>query len=418
MSQNSEKCARERKNLRKGFSTGTAATAAARAALRLLMSGRPPSVVAVRLPNGVYYPIEIKECSISEYGARAVVIKNAGDDPDVTHKAEIVAVVRSKPSLNGGFGSETRQSHGPSGILLIAGEGVGTSTKAGLPIAIGEPAINPVPRAMLTENLIEEWDRWSLQTLEVPVAREDSGKPVRSHVFLPIPEMEGRGLNLEVEISVPKGAELARHTLNPRLGIMGGISILGTTGLVKPFSHKAYEETIEAALNVAAANGCTEVVLSTGGKSEHYAQTILPGHPVEAFVQIADFFGYAVGESVRKGFTGIVHSAFFGKVVKMAQGHHYTHAHRVAQDLRPLARLAGIMGYPDRLCREVAEANTAREALDILLANSAMDVIEAAAWEALEQSSKMADGKLSVRLLLFNYDGSLLADLRRGPHAA
>lgn len=493
----------QRKRLRTGFSTGTAATAAARAALRLLMTGRSPAVVAIRLPNGIYYPVQIETCGLTAGGARAVVIKDGGDDPDVTHRAEIVALVRSLSFSNGGSGNASGSATGCSlqspGILLVAGEGVGTATKAGLSIAIGEPAINPVPRAMLVENLCEEWGRWNGQAQQAAVGPDDSGrlqefatvatgspgqlvrsgtfvpenreqaalsvsltanqpgksdeprlkdtgwteltasvgtesgsnrlepsaalplkdagKPDRSRVVLPVPGSTGCGLSLEVEISVPKGAELARHTLNPRLGILGGISILGTTGLVKPFSHTAYEETIEAALNVAEANGCTEVVLSTGGKSERYAQTILSGYPVEAFVQIADFFGYAVGESARKGFAGIVHSVFFGKVVKMARGHHYTHAHRVAQDLRPLAGLAEQRGCPDRMCREVAEANTAREALEILLAAEARDVVEAAAREALEQSFRMAGGKLSVRLLLFNYDGSLLADVERSPHA-
>ena len=144
-------------------------------------------------------------------------------------------------------------------------------------------------------------------------------------------------LSILVEIEVPRGEELARHTLNPRLGILGGISILGTTGIVKPFSNEAYEQTIQAALSVAASSACGTVVLSTGGKSERFARDLFQELPPEAFVQIADFFSFAVKEARRFGFTRIIHSLFFGKAIKMAQGHPYTHAHSVPLDLDFLA---------------------------------------------------------------------------------
>ena len=130
----------------------------------------------------------------------------------------------------------------------------------------------------------------------------------------------GGDLSILVEIEVPKGEELAKHTLNPRLGILGGISILGTTGIVKPFSNEAYEQTIQAALSVAASSACGTVVLSTGGKSERFARDLFKELPPEAFVQVADFFSFAVREARRFGFTRIIHSLFFGKAIKMAQG--------------------------------------------------------------------------------------------------
>jgi cobalt-precorrin-5B (C1)-methyltransferase len=217
---------------------------------------------------------------------------------------------------------------------------------------------------------------------------------------------------LEVTIRVPKGVELARHTLNPRLGIVGGISILGTTGIVKPFSHEAYEETIQAGLAVAAANGCREIVLSTGGKSERFAREVLAGWHEEAFVQIADFFAFAVRETAARGFSCLVHSVFFGKAVKMAQGHAYTHAHRSALDLRPLALLAGARGYGASLTEALAAANTARQALELLLAEGAMDVVEAVARQALRQALGFAGSPIALRLMLFDYDGSLLVDVK------
>lgn len=224
--------------------------------------------------------------------------------------------------------------------------------------------------------------------------------------------MFGRGV-LRVEIEVPKGSELARHTLNPRLGIVGGISILGTTGIVKPFSHTAYEETIQAALSVAASNRCPHVVLSTGGKSERFAQELLPDLPVEAFVQIADFFAFSVQEAHRMGFQGLIHSAFFGKVVKMAQGHAYTHAHRVSLDLSPLADLAASLGYDGSFCRSLARANTARHALELLRGRNAQNVIRGVAVQALDQSARLVEYRLPLRLLVFDYDGTLLVDVER-----
>lgn len=411
---------RSKRRLRKGFSTGTAVTAAARAALRFLMTGEPPKVVAVRLPLGYYLPVDILSTQPDGTGACARVIKDGGDDPDVTHKAEFRALVHCI-APGGATHAERRERYSPflraglgPGICVVAGEGVGIVTKAGLPVKIGEPAINPVPRHMLSENLTEEFLRARQEgmpaaPLSVPCLRDE-----RPRAFIPFQEGFPRkhAIALLVEIGVPGGEALARKTLNPRLGIVGGISILGTTGLVKPFSHEAYEETIHAALSVAAAAGCGEVVLSTGGKSEQYARRLLVELPEEAFVQVADFFAYAVGEARRMGFKAIVHSVFFGKVLKMGQGHPYTHAHRVPLDLQPLAEWARENGHDTNFCAELSSANTARHALELLMARGYMDVVrEAAAW-ALQSSRRFAGEVMSIRVLLFDYDGSPLADVR------
>ncbi|NTU48382.1 MAG: cobalt-precorrin-5B (C(1))-methyltransferase [Syntrophobacteraceae bacterium] len=410
---------RGKRQLRQGFSTGTAIVAAARAALRFLMTGQAPKVIAVRLPLGYYLPIDIRGIQATGTGAWASVIKDGGDDPDVTHKAELRALVHC--FAPDGHGAEGRGEWygGPSpvalgqGICVVVGEGVGVVTKAGLPVTIGEPAINPVPRQMLSTNLSEEllgWPREGLPSLPPHSPGIPPGKP---HALIPFCEGFPKPVDIAllVEISVPEGAALARKTLNPRLGILGGISILGTTGLVKPFSHEAYEETIHAALSVAAATGCREVVLSTGGKSEQFARRLLGELPEEAFVQIADFFAYGVGEARRMGFKTIVHSVFFGKVLKMGQGHPYTHAHRVSLDLKPLAELAREKGYGRQFCEELASANTARHALQLLVEQGDFDIVrETAAW-ALQSSLRFAGGHISVRVLLFDYDGNLMADV-------
>jgi cobalt-precorrin-5B (C1)-methyltransferase len=402
--------ARVRGKLRCGFSTGTAATAAARAALRHLITGEASRCVAVRLPMGFFLPVVIGESHLTDEGAWAGVIKDGGDDPDVTHHAEIQALVKWWRA------SCVKTRPNAPLICLVAGDGVGVVTKPGLPVRIGEPAVNPVPRMMLAENLTEELLQWDLKNLWSEESANCYVAPEKPHVLLPFSRSVDSQdeIMLEVEVRVPRGAELARYTLNPRLGIIGGISILGTTGIVKPFSHEAYKETIQAELSVAASNGCNAIVLSTGGKSERFARRLLKDWPEEAFIQIADFFAFALEEARLKGFEEVVLSVFFGKAVKMAQGHPYTHAHSVPLDLAPLAGQARAAGYPPAFCTELAGANTAREALGLLLANRADDLIRTVATGALGHSSRIIGNSMTVRLLLFDYEGSLLLDLE-GP---
>jgi cobalt-precorrin-5B (C1)-methyltransferase len=405
-----------RKRLRIGFSTGTAVAAASRAALRMLLSGEASHVVAVRLPGGFYLPVPVASVHAADEDARATVVKDGGDDPDVTHGAEISVRLRLFAVDSDPDSASSRSDL--ACICVIGGEGVGLVTKPGLPVAIGEPAVNPVPRDMLLLNLTEEWRRCrALHPARMAVASTGPWQPPhRPHVWLGGEggSLPASGTFAELEITVPRGAELARHTLNPRLGIVGGISILGTTGLVKPFSHEAYEETIQAALTVARSNGCERVVLSTGGKSENFARATLEGWPIEAFVQIADFFAFSVRTALKMGFRGIVHSVFFGKAVKMAQGHAYTHAHKVAMDLAPLATLAGNAGYGAGLVRALAGANTAQHALNLIQEQGAEDLIQAIARQALDQSAKIGEHVMGIRLLLFDQKGNLLADVTKG----
>ncbi len=401
---------KRRGRLRRGFSTGTAAVAAALAALRRLTAGVAPGVVAVRLPSGIYLPVRIDWCRIEGKTCIAAVTKDGGDDPDITHGAEIRAQVRI---LRGCSVGPMKRKRNGEGILLTAGRGVGIVTKAGLPIAPGEPAVNPVPRQMLVDNLQRELSNGfenGLFGAECEPASERT-------IFIPFSRVSEEvqslphGCCIAVEIEAPRGEELARHTLNPRLGIVGGISILGTTGIVKPFSHQAYQETIQAALSVAASCGCGSVVLSTGGKSERFARKELPGLPAEAFIQIADFFAFAVKESRGFGFKWIIHSVFFGKAVKMAQGHPYTHAHSIPMELRFLARIAEEFGCERDFCLQLAAANTARHALEMLQFAGRNDIVRAVAEHARTQSAGLAGEGIEVRVLLFDFNGELLADV-------
>ena len=291
-----------KRKLRTGFTTGTAAAAATKGALRLMLAGDEPAAVKIRLLTGDFITIPIYKCRLIRAGrAECSVIKDAGDDPDVTHKAEIGArVTLKKPK------TRHRSEPGPH-IDIRGGQGVGRVTKPGLEVPPGQPAINPGPRKMITAAIHDL------------IGSDDPDYDVH------------------VEIFVPRGQELAKKTLNARLGILGGISILGTTGIVRPMSHDAFRATIESALSVARASGLTHVVLTTGRRSERYAQDHWPRMLPEAFVQIGDFFKVSLQAAAQQKFNRITLTVFFGKALKMAQGVPHTHAAKSALSLNKLA---------------------------------------------------------------------------------
>jgi cobalt-precorrin-5B (C1)-methyltransferase len=216
--------------------------------------------------------------------------------------------------------------------------------------------------------------------------------------------------SLEVEIFVERGEELAAKTLNPRLGIVGGISILGTTGRVKPFSNAAYIATVESALSVARAAGAAEIVLTTGRQSEKLAQTARPDLPEINFVQIADFFGDSLELAARFGFETVGLAVFFGKAVKQAAGHRNTHAHRHDQDMAALAEK--LPNLAAEIKAAVAGALTARAALEILQKAGAEGAANAVAEEALEKARTFAGPGPDLWIKIFGYDGGLLAERR------
>ena len=360
---------RRRKKLREGFTTGTAAAAATKAALHFLFTGSPLTSISVTLPENRVLKLSLHRYFQEGNIFLCSVVKDGGDDPDVTHGAEIGARVRILGSTKG----ETE-------IVFRAGEGVGRVTKPGLPVKVGEPAINPVPRQMI---------QWAVEEV-LDACRADKAQKI------------------EVEIFVTDGEVLAEKTINPRLGIVGGISILGTTGIVRPLSHKAYRETIEAALSVARAAG-DELVFSTGGKSERFARRLLTHLPEESFVQIADFYGFSLKAAAKSRFNKITHAVFMGKLVKMAMGLHYTHASSGNMDLGIVGQIALESGESEELSGRLASANTARHSLEIMEeAGTTSKIIPSLVKKAIEVSKKHSKGKLDIHLLLFDYNGQLI----------
>jgi cobalt-precorrin-5B (C1)-methyltransferase len=374
------------KGLREGFTTGTAAAGAALAALTLLVEGRAPESVSVPLPpyhagcsGFVSVPVEYCRPIVRGMGrasrvsrAEAAVRKDGGDDPDVTSGALIAARVTLEP---------LRQNSPPDGefVRLEGGRGVGRVTLPGLPVPVGEAAINPVPREQMRVAL----SRYAEQA---------------------IPRF-GHCPPLSVVISVPGGEKLAPRTLNPRLGIVGGISILGTQGTVRPFSHAAWQATVRQGLRVALASGCATVCLSTGRRSEALLMRRYPRLSPRSFIQAADFTAFSLRAAGAMPFADIVWGCFFGKLLKLAQGMEYTHAREGDIDFEGLALLCSRSGA---LCADaVRRCSTAAQALEILLADTAgRPVLELAARKAAVQAARFA-GR-AVNLNLFHTNGDFL----------
>jgi cobalt-precorrin-5B (C1)-methyltransferase len=360
-----------RKKLREGFTTGSAATAGAKAALLFLSGKKKIKKVNIPLPVGGRLSVPVAQIERIGQGARVTIIKDAGDDPDVTHKAKIRATVKF---FQGKAGEE---------IVIKGGKGVGKVTRPGLPIPIGEPAINPAPRQQIREAVRE--------------GLTESGL---------------RG-TVSVTIDVVNGEKIAEKTLNPRLGIVGGISILGTRGTVKPFSNKAYRETITASMDVAKASGLSMIALSTGGKSENFLKKQHPELPEIAFIQVADFFSFSLQEAVRRGFQDILYACFFGKIIKMAQGHPYTHAKDSRIDFDLLAQWCGSLGMKEEKTRIIKKANTGREARGVIREdkngeNIFSDIVKRAIFSA----RTFAGPSPTITYELFDFDGERLATQR------
>ncbi len=309
--------ARERpRALRTGWTTGTCASAAAKAAATALVRQGVQTSVEVALPSGQRVSFAVESCSYDAQRAEAVVVKDAGDDPDVTHGAHLTATV---------------SRHNGPGLLLEGGVGVGVVTKPGLGLDVGEPAINPVPRAMITQAVGE--------------VVGDAG--------------------MRVVISVPDGERMARKTTNARLGILGGISILGTTGIVRPFSTASWRASVVQAVSVMAAQGETTLVLCTGGRTEKGAMALLPELPAVCFVEVGDFTGAALRQALDDGLRRVVFVGMVGKLSKLAAGVLMTHYTRSRVDTDLLADVTRAVGAADVVVGEVAAANTARHAYEI-----------------------------------------------------
>ncbi|MFI5530947.1 cobalt-precorrin-5B (C(1))-methyltransferase [Kitasatospora sp. NPDC051853] len=310
--------------LRHGWTTGACATAATTAAYTALLTGEFPDPVTITLPKGQRPAFALAaELLTPGQSAMAGVVKDAGDDPDVTHGALIRSTVR----------------HGApgSGVVFAAGPGVGTVTKAGLPIPPGEPAINPVPRQLM-----------------------------RDHVAEVAARCGGSG-DVVVEISVDHGEEIARSTWNPRLGILGGLSILGTTGIVVPYSCSAWIDSIRRGVDVARAAGRTHVAGCTGSTSEKVAVAV-HGLPEDALLDMGDFAGAVLKYLKRHPVPRLTIAGGFAKLSKLAAGHLDLHSGRSQVDKSFLADLARQGGADPALVEAVAGANTGLEAVQLCAA--------------------------------------------------
>jgi cobalt-precorrin-5B (C1)-methyltransferase len=348
--------------LRRGWTTGACATAATRAAYTALLTGSFPDPVSITLPKGERPSFALaRERRGADY-ALAGIVKDAGDDPDVTHLAEIIAKVRKAAP--------------GAGVVFAAGDGVGTVTKAGLPLAVGEPAINPAPRAMMRGVVAE-------------VAREF-----------------GAAGDLEIEISVPGGEALAGKTWNPRLGILGGLSILGTTGVVVPFSCSAWIHSIHRGIDVARANGLRHVAGCTGSTSEQAVQKLY-GLPDLAMLDMGDFAGGLLKYLRRHPLPRLTIGSGFGKISKLAAGHLDLHSGRSQVDLDWLAGLAGDLGGKPALTDKVRDANTANEVLT-LTRQAGVPLVDAVAARARQVALGMLDGATEVEVLIFDRQGGLV----------
>ena len=325
--------------LRYGYTTGACATAASVAAAYRLLADLELDQVEITLPRGQRPVFRLEYCRLTAAGAEAATIKDAGDDPDVTHGALIFAQVVLSES---------------PGVRFHAGPGVGTVTRSGLPIPPGEPAINPTPRRMIAEHLLGLASGHGYQSPS-PLVGEGWGGGCEQlrHGY--------RG-GFEVTIGVENGAALALKTLNPRLGIVGGLSILGTTGIVRPFSCSAYIASIQQAIEVARANGLTHIAACTGAASEqalrsHYAL------PDMALIEMGDFAGAVLKHLRRAPVPRLTLAGGFGKISKLAAGHLDLHSRSSSVDLTLLAMEAAALGADAPLQEAMRAANTSQRAL-------------------------------------------------------
>jgi len=342
--------------LRTGWTTGTCATAAAKAAAIALSTGTAPTEVEVPLLGGtrVSFPVEV------DGPATCVVVKDAGDDPDCTNGARMTA-------------SATWRPNGKKGSLLLAGPGVGTITLPGLGLPVGAPAINSVPRRMILRALAEAVDR-----------------PV------------------EVVFSVPGGEEMAAKTTNARLGIVGGISILGTTGIVRPFSTAAYRASVVQQVDVAAAQGQTHMVLATGSRSERAAHRLLPDLPGVCLVEVGDFTGVCLRRVAQRSMNRATFVGMAGKIAKLAAGVMMTHFHRSQVDTALLASVAAESGAPPAVVAAATETETARHFFESCLAAGYLEPLAALCRRAAESCRQHVGDALAVEVVMVDYEGDLV----------
>lgn len=369
-----------RRQLRTGYTTGSCAAAAAKGAAEALLTGRPVSESTIHLPMGQDVTFVLRRCQWSEDGSRVTcsVIKDGGDDPDVTHGAEICATVWREPD-----------GAADTGVRIVRGEGVGLVTRPGTGIEVGEPAVTRVPRRMIADS--------------VAAAAVAQGLDADT--------------DFVVQLSVPDGEEIAKKTTNSRLGVLDGISILGSTGVVQPFSTAAWRASVHLAIDVAAANDLPYLVLSTGTRSEEYARNHLD-LPDMAYVEAGIFSGPAMKRCVMRNVTRAAHVGMVGKLSKMAMGYFVTHVAGNQVDTDFLADLAAQCGASESVQEEIKQASSARHFQEIAQANGLLAVFPEMCRMVCDQSRKQlgdAADDLIVDVLCFDFEGNLLGHASTSP---
>ncbi len=351
--------------LRTGFTTGTSATAATKAALLTLISSQIYNTIDIALPKGKIVKLKIAWTiySPNRQSVTSAVIKDAGDDPDVTHGAEICSTV-----------TLTRQK----GLIEIdGGYGVGRVTRPGLGLEIGHAAINPVPKKMIEQVVL------------------DAAKFI----------LTNKGI--KVIISVPKGIELAKKTDNPRLGIIGGISILGTTGIVFPYSTSSFAASIRQSLDVAISLGTEVVVLTTGGRSEDYIKNLYKSLPDYAFIQMGDFSGYTIKQCANRNIKKIIIAGFIGKLSKMAMGIKQTHVRGSHVSMDYMANLASLCVNSKNIINDIKNANTARHVSEIIIQNNVKNFFDLLCKQVYLEMSNHSNKSMEIDVVMFGFDGKI-----------
>ena len=350
--------------LRTGFTTGSCATASSKACVLSIINQKKIEQTDIILPKRSKLDIQINSCEFTENSATCSVIKDGGDDPDVTHGAEIFVYVE----LTNNIGK----------IEIDGGEGVGRVTKPGLGLEIGSAAINPTPKKMILENVTE-------------ISKE-------------ILEKNG----IMIKVSVPNGKELGPKTDNPRIGIMGGISILGTSGIVIPYSTASFAAAIRQQIAVVSSMNDDNVVLTTGGRSEDFARTIieLPDH---SFIQMGDFSGYTIKQCAKQGLKKAYVAGFIGKLAKMAAGVKQTHVKGGKVDMKFLSELAKRCDAKSDTISKILGANTARNVQEIIIEDKVDGFFDEVTKEACNQMRQHSEEKIAVEVILFDFDGKVLS---------
>jgi len=349
------------KKPRWGYTTGSCAAAAAKGAIWMLEKGEIPSRVTIDTPSGKILTLPLTDQAVSGEKARCAVIKDAGDDPDVTHGIKVFA--------------EIELSQGKE-IRILGGKGVGVVTKPGLQVAVGHPAINPVPRKMIEQS---------------------------------IREVSHRGA--KITISVPGGEEIAKRTFNPKLGIIGGISIIGTTGLVEPKSLNAYKTSLLCSLDVAKAQGFTSVVLVPGNIGAMAVKKLLAPHE-DQLIQMGDFVGFMLREAVSRGFQKAILAGHPGKLAKLILGDFDTHSKRSRSALPVVVQMAKKL----HSSFQIPDGLSSVESFIHILPQDCREVFFSSLAKKIKESAlRHTEGRLQIDVILFSMDGSPIGSTQLSP---